>query len=77
MLAIQQVAVVHGVLLEGFPEGHQRSHRDDGGVGGGWKVALRQRSAGDVVEEGPPLLEALERLVLGHPGTCEVLPDVV
>ena len=25
-----------------------RPHCDDGGVGGGWKVALRQRGAGDV-----------------------------
>ena len=29
----------------------------------------------EVVEEGPPLLEALERLVLGHPGTCEAGGD--
>ena len=30
----------------------------------------------EVVEEGPPLLEAPERLVLGHPGTCEACGTV-
>ena len=36
------------ILIVGTRDVTARSHRGDGGVGGGWKVALRQRSAGDV-----------------------------